>query len=203
MKKLLSVCLVLVMVICFGVTALAEGGFVNSPSLNSAPQLEGDDSTVIITPYSERHTLPDAERKALEDAYESINQAESLSDLNEKLSGNLAVSDLFNISSNSSKAQSLVLKADTLDNFKALMVYVDGEWKIVDAKIKDGKLVFTANDFGPYAIVVNTDGTKSPQTGINEVANTSSTSFVVYGIVMLASACGAFFMWQRSKKYSA
>ena len=63
--------------------------------------------------------------------------------------------------------------------------------------------MFTANDFGPYAIVVNTDGTKSPQTGINEVVNTSNTSFVVYGLIMLASACGAFVMWQKSKKYSA
>lgn len=203
MKKLLSVCLVLVMVMCLGVTALAEGGFVNSPSLNPAPEVEDGDSTITITPYSERHNLSDAERQILEDAYNSISQADSLSDLNQNLNGDLAVSDLFHISSNSSKAQNLVLKADTLDNFKALMVYVDGKWELVDANVKDGKLVFTAEKFGPYAIVVNADGTKSPQTGINEVVNTSNTSFVVYGLIMVVSACGAFVMWQKSKKYSA
>ena len=204
MKKLLSVCLIFVMVICFGVTAFAEGGFVNSPSLNPAPEVEGT-IEVVITPYFERSELSEAERKALEEAYNSINSVDNLSELNGNLKGeNLGVSDLFNVSSNSSKAQTLTLKADTLDNFVALMVYVNGEWKIVDgAKVQNGKLVFTAKDYGPYAIVVdNADGTTSPQTGINEVANTSSASLVVCGAVMLISACGAFLMWNKSKKYS-
>lgn len=204
MKKLLSVCLVLVMVICFGVTALAEGGFVNSPSLNPAPENEGS-NVVLITPYFDRNTLSDAERTALENAYNSINSTQNLSDLNKELNGaKLGVSDLFNVSASSSNAQSLTLKADTLDNFVALMVYVNGEWKIVDgAKVKNGKLVFTAKDFGPYAVVVDTNGTTSPQTGINEVVNTSATSLTVYGVIMLVSACGAFLMWNKSKKYSA
>ena len=205
MKKLLSVCLVLAMMICLGVTAFAEGAFVNSPSLNPAPEVEGS-TEVVVTPYTDRNKLSDAELKALEAAYNSINSTENLSDLNKALNGkNLGVSDLFNLSSTSSKAQAITLKADTLKNFVALMVYVNGEWKIVEgAKVQNGKLMFTAKDFGPYAVVVDTtDDTKSPQTGINEVANTSGTSLVVYGMVMLLSACGAFLMWNKSKKYSA
>ena len=205
MKKILSVCLIFVMVICFGVTAFAEGGFISSPSLNPAPEVE-DTAEVIITPYAERHKLPDDERKLLEEAYNSIKSAEKLSDLNEGLKGkNLGVSDLFKVSSSSSSPKAVTLKSDNFKNFVSLMVYVNGEWKIVDgAKVQNGKLTFTAKDYGPYAVVVDTtDGTLSPQTGINEVANTSGTSFVIYGVVMLLSACGAFLMWNKSKKYSA
>lgn len=205
MKKLLSVCLVFVMVICFGVTAFAEGGFVSSPSLDTAPEVEEGSSDVKITPYGDRNTLTEAEREVLEEAYNSINSAQSLVELNGNLKGdNLAVSDLFNVSSDSTGPQTLTLKADTLKNFVSLMVYVDGAWKIVDgAKVQNGQLVFTAKDFGPYAIVVDNKGTESPKTGVDEVANTQNVTFVVCGIVMLVSACGAFFMWQKSKKYSA
>lgn len=209
MKKLVSVCLVLVMVICFGVTALAEGGFISSPSLNPAPEVvEPTDGSVIIHAYSERSELSDAERNTLEEAYNTINGTTNLSNLNKGLSGgNLGVSDLFNVGYNGVNATgeyAVTLKSDTLKNFVSLMVYVNGEWKIVDgAKVKDGKLMFIAKDLGPYAVVVDTNGTTSPQTGINESANTSGTSFAVYGAIMLISACGAFLMWNKSKKYSA
>lgn len=209
MKKLLSVCLVLVMVLCFGITAVAEGGFVSSPSLNPAPEvIEPTDGSVVVHPYVDRDELTEDQRKVFENAYNSINNANSLADLNSKLNGkNLAVSDLFNVGytgANANGSYSVSLKADTLNNFSALMTYVNGEWKIVeDAKIQNGSLVFTAKNFGPYAIVVNTEDTKSPQTGINGVENTSNTSLVVYGVIMLVSACGALIMWRKSKKHTA
>ena len=217
MKKLLSVCLALVMVISFGVTALAEGGFVSSPSGNPAPEIvKPSDGKIVITPYSNCGQLSEAERKNLEAAYNSINGTENLVDLNRGLKdiakdknidpSNLAVSDLFNVSNNgASGTHTLELKADTFKNFVALMVYVNGEWKIVDdAKLQGTNLVFTANYFGPYAVVVNTaDDTKSPQTGINEAVQSSGASLGIYGALMLVSACGALLMWKKSKKYSA
>ncbi len=216
MKKLLSVCLAFVMVISFGVTAFAEGGFVSSPSGNPAPEIvEPSEEKIVIIPYFDRGKLSEAERKNLEAAYSSINGTENLVSLNQGLNdiakdknidpSNLAVGDLFNVSNNgASGTHTLELKADTFKNFVALMAYVNGEWKIVEgAKLQGTNLVFTANHFGPYAVVVNTaDDTKSPQTGINETAQ-RGTALGVYGALMLVSACGALLMWKKSKKYSA
>ena len=214
MKKLLSVFLALTMVMCFCVTAMAEGGFVSSPSGNKGPEVLESTNEVVITPFGDRATLAEDERKQLEEAYESINSAtnlvnlnkelEDIAKLNDLLTSDLAVSDLFNISSEKGGAQSITLKADTFKNFVALMTYVNGEWKIVKgAKLQDGKLIFTAEHFGPYAVVVNKGSTTSPQTGINEVAQNSGSSLAVYGVVMLISACGALIMWKKSKRYSA
>jgi len=213
MKKLLSVCLALIMVACFSVTAFAEGGFLNSPSLNPAPEVvEPTDEGIEVTPYNDRDSLTDDEKKALEDAYDSIKNVDDVRDLNKDVadgnSSNLAVSDLFNVGyegNNTSGSYSVALKSDTLNNFTSLMTYVNGKWEIVDgAKVQDGKLMFTAKNLGPYAIVVNTgDSTNSPQTGINETTTTENTSLVVYGALMVVSACGALFMWRKSKKYTA
>ena len=217
MKKLLSVCLAFVMVISFGVTVLAEGGFVSSPSGNPAPEIvEPSEGKIVIIPYSDRGKLSEAERKNLEAAYSSINENGNLVNLNQGLNdiakdknidpSNLAVRDLFNVSNNgASGTYTLELKADTFKNFVALTAYVNGEWKIVeDAKLQGANLVFTANYFGPYAVVVNTaDDTKSPQTGINEAVQSSGASIAFYGALMLVSACGALLMWKKSKKYSA
>lgn len=211
MKKLLSVCLVFAMVMCFGITALAEGGFVSSPSGNSAPEVVEGNEGIVIHSYADRDELSDDERKELEAAYDSINNSDDIRDLNKNITSdnnaNLAVSDLFNLGytgSDSFGSQSIALNADTLNNFVALMVYVNGEWQIVsDAKIQNGNLIFTADKLGAYAVVVNTgDDTKSPQTGINETS-ADSTGIVVYGILMVVSACGALFMWKKSKKYTA
>ena len=217
MKKMLSVCLVFVMVICFSVTVFAEGGFVSSPSLNPSPEIVEGDGDIVINSYADRDKLSDEERKDIEDAYDSIKNNENLVDLNEKLNNaadnknvdpsNLAVSDLFNIGYKGNdpfSSQSLTLKADTLNNFVALMVYVNGEWQLVeDATIKNGNLLFTAKELGAYAVVVNTgDDTKSPQTGINET-EADNSGIAVYGILMVVSACGALLMWNKSKKYTA
>lgn len=218
MKKLLSVCLALAMMLCLGVTAFAEGGFVSSPSANEAPEIVNSSSSgIIVTPYSNRNQLPSGQLSVLEEAYNSIKQNEDLTKLNSELSGiangknvkpeNLAVSDLFNVSSkdtNASGEYTLTLSADTFKNFVALMAYVNGKWVIVDgAKLQNGNLVFTASNFGPYAVVVNGEATLSPQTGVNEAVNSDSTMLFVYAAITLVSLCGAAAMWKKSKKYSA
>lgn len=212
MKKLMSVCLVMVMVICFSVTAFAEGGFLSSPSLNPAPEVvPPSDEGIEVKAYNDRDSLSDEEKKAIEDAYDSIKNTDDIRDLNKDVSdddsANLAVSDLFNVGyngNNGAGSYNVVLKADTLDNFVSLITYVNGKWEVVDgAKIQNGNLVFTAKNLGPYAVVVNTDDVKSPQTGINETTDIEGNGFVVYGALMLVSACGAMIMWRKSKKYTA
>ncbi len=214
MKKLLSVCLALIMVTCFSVTAFAEGGFVGSPSGNLAPTVVESNGDISVHAYADRHSLTDEQRAEMEDAYNSIRNAENLTDLNSRLKDiakgkkiapeNLGASDLFYVSYNGKgefKKQNITLEADTLNNFVALMAFVNGEWIIVDgAKVEGGKLSFLANQTGPYAIVVDKEGAKSPQTGVNGVQDSNDYSFVLYGALMLVSAFAAVALWRKAKK---
>lgn len=218
MKKLLSVCLVLVMVMCFSVTAFAKGGFVSSPSENLAPEvIEPSNGSIVVHSYAERHELTEKQRKAMEDAYDSILNNSNLYNLNSKLGdiannknldvSKFAVSDLFNVDyvgSGLAGTQTIKLKADTLSNFVSLMFFADGKWQLIDdAKIEDGLLVFNTAKLGPYAIVVNTASATSPQTGVSGETNTDNTDTIVYGALMLITAFCALVMWRKSRKYTA
>ena len=114
MKKAVSICLALIMVMSMSLTALAAPGkFVSSPSGNRAPIIieydnvfEECSAELIITPYAERNTLPEDLREQFEDAYNDIKETDDLSDLNSRLAQEatklgvdvsaLEVSDLFN-----------------------------------------------------------------------------------------------------------
>ena len=191
MKKLVSLVLavILAMTVCVSVLA-APNGFVESPSNQKGPEvIEGDG--IVVTPFGDRDDLPDDVRQTLEDAYNSILNAENLGELSEALEDlanqlnvpikNLVVSELFNISYENGKEDNegkftITLKDDSLGDFFALMKYEDGKWILVDdAKAFDNnKLSFTAGKLpSPFAIVVNSDGTTNstddqvPQTGDN------------------------------------
>jgi len=115
MKKVLALCVALLMVVVLAVPALAaQGAFVSSPSTNPAPELDSavpdsEDCTaeVIITAYANRANLSEEDCVALEEAYNEIVHHTSdnpfktiLSQLAQKLNCNttqLSVSDLFDI----------------------------------------------------------------------------------------------------------
>ena len=86
MKKLLAICLTIVMLMSFSVIAFAApDNFVSSPSGQSAPEIidfsvESEDcyADLIITPYSERDDLPEEIREQFEKAYEQIVSATDL-----------------------------------------------------------------------------------------------------------------------------
>ncbi len=195
MKKIMVFLTTLIMILSLSVTCVAaNGGFVKSPSLNDAPELIEYESIddecngrYVITPYGDRDELTDEERKNLEDSYNDIKANEDISGLTPEIEDlakeknlkkeKLAISDLFNTHLENCSHQPgeshgvfrVVLSADTLDKYVGLLNYHGGEWKIVkDAKINsDGYLEFIAEDLGPYAIIVNTDGSliPSPPTG--------------------------------------
>lgn len=188
MKKVISVVLALMMVLSMSISAFAAtNAFIESPSGNPAPKLEnvdhGDpdcDANVIITPYVDRDQLRDKIREVIEEAYESIKNNEEDSSLDkafDKLDSDddLAISDLFNLDYTDCDAHdkhqpvTITVSAETLDHFVGLLVYVDGEWKVVEgAKIDKAAttLIFTASEFGPYAIVVDSAFSgNSPSTG--------------------------------------
>ena len=116
MKKILSICLVLVMVMSFNLTAFAKGGFVNSPSENLAPEIvDSSDDGIVIHSYADRHELTEKEREDLEDAYDSIKGSTDLSDLNANL-GSLAKNKNIN-------PDQLRVIYNTMTNY---ITYVDG-----------------------------------------------------------------------------
>lgn len=204
MKKILAICLMMLLVMNMSVAAFAApGSFVISPSGRPAPGVvtfepkdDGCIAVLVVTPYVDKDKLPDALKDQLEKAYNDILAADDLKNLCDDLADaagkkNLKVSDLFNIHTtdcdahDSHKDFDVVLEADSLKNFVGLM-YRDsnGKWIMVkDAKVSGNHLKFSLEGFqgsAPFAIVVGT-GTNAPQTG-------DIGSIYPYLIVMAVSA---------------
>ena len=183
MKKLFALCLTLVMAVSLSFSAFAAlGSFVSSPSGNSAPILVSGENTaedcvaeLIITAYGDRDKMTEDARQKIEEAYAKIVGTQDLSSLSAAIAEaankrglnpqELAVSDLFDISSTSCEGHSahghfdITLKAETLKNFAFLLHYYGGEWHIVDnATVTNNgeNLEFDAGEFSPFAIVVYT-----------------------------------------------
>jgi len=193
MKKILAFVLVLGLLFSMSVPALAVG-FVQSPSNNDAPILieeetknEDEDCLAYleITPYSERDTLPPEIRQKLEAAYQEILNSSSIANLSKELSDyckqknindkDLAVSDLFDISyygciDHDDHGNFIItFKAETLNNFVALLHLSDNGWEMIESAevVNNGTaLKFKIDDFSPFAIVVDTSvGGNAPLTG--------------------------------------
>lgn len=115
MKKFLSFILSILMLATTQITAFAAGNFVGSPTANNKPTLieatsvDGNtDYEVVLNAYSERNILKANQKADMENAYNSIVNANQVLDLNSGLKTvaenknvaveNLAVSDLFYVS---------------------------------------------------------------------------------------------------------
>lgn len=225
MKKILAICL-MIMVLSMGITAFAApNGFVSSPSGNPAPTVDSftpadDDCTaqLVIVPYGERQELSETLLAIFEKAHSEITSAEDLTKLNADLAKiaadmdikgeNLAVSDLFDIHVTGCDFHDghldfdIVLNADTLKHFVGLLhMNKDGEWELVkDAKVvNNGKqLHFSVETLSPFAVVVDTtSGTQSsPQTGDNSMIH-------IYVAIMIALIAALMVLAVKIKKLSA
>jgi hypothetical protein len=192
MKKIIVICLALVLVFSASFTAFAApGGFYVSPSTKKAPELvsgtneiEACQSKIIVTAYGDRDQLTEQARKDIESAYASIVGTENLNKLVAALNSvaetrgmdvsKFAASDLFDISAtecttghDSHGKFEITLKHDTLKDFVAVIHYKNGTWTLVeDALVKnDGEhLEFTVDSFSPFAIIVNTGDVVTPVT---------------------------------------
>ncbi len=209
MKKALAVFLVMVMVLAMALPAVAAtDNFVKSPSGNPAPELEkvepsDKDCTIEITltPYSDRADLDDESREEMEEAYDTIKNNEEGSSLNKALKNLatkdhpvavLAVSDLFDVDYSDCAQHAdhgsvkIHLAAETLDHFAGLLVYVGGEWKIVEGAEVDKNesiLKFSAEEFGPYAIVVD-----SKLAGSGADTGDAGISWIWYALMGISAA---------------
>lgn len=211
MKKVLMICLIIVMALSLTIPAFATmGGFVASPSRNQAPTLiEGkneDDECVSkleIVAYADRDQLSEEVRANLEAAYTQIIGVQYLDQLNSEVAelaekagvsvDSLAVTDMFDISATDCADHedhgkfSITLEPTLLKNFVCLLHYYDGKWNIVeDAKVTGSgtRLEFTESEFSPFAIVVSS----AP---IVEVIEDNTDWFVFAGVVSGVAAIGA------------
>ena len=223
MKKVLAICLMMVMVASMSVTAFAApGGFISSPSGNPAPKVvefkpENDQctGTLVVTPYGERSDLSEALRAMLEKAYNEIANSKNLAELNDDLAAiaasknidgtKLAVSDLFDIHVAGCDYHDehvdfdVTLDAETLSHFVGLLhMNKNGEWELVnDAEVVNNgeHLKFSVDSFSPFAIVVDTtvEGGDAPQTGDNSMIH-------IYVILMAVSALALVVILIKNKK---
>lgn len=204
MKKIISICLALVMVLSLCVSVSAAS-FIESPSNNSAPIIidytnNDDDCTanVVVLPYGDRDLLSEDEINEIEKAYDDIINSDDLTELFSGLdkivesmnivSSDLAVSDLFHINYNDCEDHDehgdfrIKLQSDTLNGFAGLVQIIDGEWVVVDgAYVEDNEyLVFSVDELSTFAIVVNKNKseTTSPITG-------DPTVYIAAGVALI------------------
>ncbi|MGN1478477.1 MAG: hypothetical protein ACI4XH_01815 [Acutalibacteraceae bacterium] len=232
MKKVMAVILSLIMVLSLSMIAFAAPGeFIESPSGKQAPVIveyenESADCTarLILTPYADRASMPDDLRLNFEKAYGIIAGTTDLSTLNggivdyakkvgAKVS-DLAISDFFDLryedcnNHNPHGSFRIVVEPETLKRFVCLLHYYNGEWTIVsDAHVThDGQyLEFTAKEFSPFAIVVNTgDGTTGGSGNENPVSpNTDDNNpVIICSAIMAVSACGIIAVLVTGKRKS-
>ena len=222
MKKVLLVCLTVVLMMSMTLTAFAApGAFISSPTGNEAPTEiefkpadEDCDGYLVITPYGDRDELPQDLQLLMKKAYDAIKGTTDLTTLNADLKklaaklkikgADLAVSDLFDIrvegctQHNGHHDFDIVLAADSLKNFVGLLhMKADGTWELIkDAKvISNGEhLAFSVDTMSPFAVVVNTG--KPAQTG-------DSSMMPLYIAIMAVSAIGIIAVLIIAKKKKA
>lgn len=219
MKKALAIILALVIVVCAGVMAFAQGGFVSSPSGNEAPEIEevtyedgSCNPVIVVTPYNERDTLGEEKEEDMNEAYDDIAENEDLTDMCPELgevasskgipASRFAVSDLFDVSAYHNGDHdycgtiTISLSAETLKNFVALLHRnSDGTWNVVPnvvVNLDESTITYSAHDFSPYAVVVDTAADSAPDTG--------SLSIYIPAAVMVVSAVSLAFVLVSLKK---
>lgn len=81
-------------------------------------------------------------------------------------------------------------KLQSYDSYK--VVYVGDELEEIDAKLVDGKIVFTTSHLSTYGIVgVNNAEVKNPNTG------DSVTLFIIFGTLSLMLAFGFMYKYKK------
>ena len=222
MKKIVVICLSLVMLFSLSMTAFAAGMFVSSPSGNRVPTLVGymngspDCSLEIkITAYADRDTLPDYDREQIENAYwQIVNAVEDGNDFYKAVEvvandlemsvSSISVSDLFDISAfgctnhGEHLGTTITLQSETFENFVGMLRLKDGVWEsieILEYNKENNTITFYVEDFSPFAILVDNDGGGMPPK-TNDGHN-------AYLWVMLTAAAGFMLVVVGMKKQTA
>ena len=222
MKKILVICMAVIIAATMTVSAFAfGGGFLESPSKKPAPELvsgssqsEECEAEIIVTAYGDRDELSEEARQSIEHAYAMILGVENVSELNDLVHAvaeekgiaveNVAVSELFDISSTECPTHELhghfdiTLKAEALENFVCLLHYHGNVWHVVDSAevTHNGEhLEFDAEEFSPFAIVVSTEPVAEPAADYTVAIVAASVSLAVLAIII-----AVFLKLKKNKK---
>lgn len=177
MKKILAVTFVLLLVAGSTLSVLAtNGAFVNSPSGQQAPILiEAENASedcvavVTVTSFADRETLDEPTQNKLDDAYNVIATTEDLGTLSEDIqeraddlgidSKDLVISDLFDVSYSDCESHevhlsfTITIKPASVENFVAVLHYLDDEWEVIDGVVEGDEITFVADSLSPFAIM--------------------------------------------------
>lgn len=217
MKKIIVVGIVLIMCLSMSFSAFAaNGGFVSSPSKNSAPEVvgvteennqSGQQIVIDITSFANRGNLTGTKSDNFEKAYTDIASNTDITKLASKLKEiannkninpeNLAVNDLFDVSANVDDHGKLTIKIKLQNskNFIALLHYHNNTWTVVDNATLDGDvLTFTVDDLSPFAVVVDKQAntTTAPLTSENNAP-------YVFGALALVASMAVVVTLKKSK----
>lgn len=207
MKRIIALLMTVVLVFAMSVPAFAApGAFIASPSGIPAPTLvdykplsPDCNGKLVITPWSDRHTLDDATRAVLEQAYADIvglntvdgdpllpvmKAFEESHGLNHD---DLGVGALFDISVYNCTHHEphegfiVTLKPEVWGDIVGVIHLSENGWEMIEDTMDDANqtITFTATSLSPFAIVYNTNP-DAPITG-------DSSNMWIYITLMVVS----------------
>lgn len=206
MKKIIAGIMAMMFVVAFVTVSVSAGGFVNSPDKHtvtiSSATIDGESvsAKLIVVPYADRNTLPEAEKDQLEEAYEEI-----LNDKVTAIPANYKVGALFDVTYDG-EFNGKTMKVSFNVNFgNAVLkiIYKDtetGKWDEAPSIYEDGVLTGEFSYFCPVAIlvedssvIVSDPSEDSPQTG-----DASSVTMMIIGsLIVLGGAVAAVCIRRR------
>lgn len=219
MKKIIVLLMVTLIILTMQIMPLAKGKFIESPSVNSAPELVEFDCEphdcevgVTITPYSLRDTLSDEGQDDMEKAFSDILNKDNSSkfmDVVEEIANKasvpveqVAVSDLFDITLNDCDAHEydehgkflITLKSDTFGKLAGVAYFWEGEWRAAEAELDEtGKLLTIHSEhLCPFAILVDA--------GVTPPATSDNSNIYLWVMLMSASALAIILLALNKKR---
>jgi hypothetical protein len=221
MKRFIAFFMTVVLVVAMSVPAFAtHGEFISSIGGLPTPTIEGYTpvthectAKLVITSWSERHTLDDATRALMEKAYNDIVNSQvinnQLKDELVKLANeleinhaDLAVGILFDISyvecpeHAEHKGFNITLKPEVFENYVGILhMNAEGTWELLNSTADEANstISFTVDGLSPFAIVYNTNPGGSSSTG-------DSNFTWIYVSLMVASVCALGVIGYSRKK---
>ena len=221
MKKIVLICLVILMTLSLTSVVFAADAFISSPFKTGAPELvsaknrsEGCVAVLSITAYADRASLSGKVLEKFEYVYgvlrgetEDLDFSALLAQIAEEKGidvNDLAISDFFDISCgdcqghDDHKEFDIVLKAEALDKFVCLVHYYNGSWLIVDdAEVthEGTHLEFTEEEFSPFVIVVNTG-----DASLTDDNSRFPWWWIIIILLVIATSIYVSIKWKKIKK---
>ncbi len=217
-KRIAAALLALLLAASLLPLTVAADVFTESPEQFEEPGIDGvtfdppiEGGALILTSYHNRASLPPELQIMMENAANSIRNADHVLDLAPGIEAmaraagvvnmdDLAVSELFDLRATVDDwgTATVTIHSRRFEPFVCLLHYTSNGWVIVDKCREDHEtMTFTVTEFSPFAVVINRGQTASPQTS-DTLSSTASA--LLTGGVLLATAALALLIKTRRKE---